>query len=159
MPNKEPVKVEKKIDKKFISQKVKKEALSLTEKNRRKIRLWFLLIYLFLATVLAFSTFIAVYKHQKAMTSLNKANEIMMTNTGIVIDSVNIKSFQEAEYILSEKQKTIEIPDTVRNIFMFDTRTHINSSGVTSVVQEDSAEELMEDDLEALTTSTELKSN
>ena len=119
-------------------EKIKKEALSLTEKDRKKIKLWFFLIYLFLAAILTFSTFIAIYKHQKAMTSLNKANQIMMTNTGIVIDSVNIKSFQEAELILNEKQKTVKYPDRIRNIFLYDTFTNIKNGTADILANEDS---------------------
>lgn len=87
-----------------------------------------LAIYIFLTGALILTTAIAVYKHRRAITALNKANEIMMTNTGIIIDSVNIKSFQEAEYILNEKQKTATRPDQIRNMFLYDQMVSIKKN-------------------------------
>jgi hypothetical protein len=86
-----------------------------------------IIIYSFLLIALASSSFYALYRHNKAMTSLNKANEIMMTNTGIVIDSVDIQSFQQAELILIKKQNNTEKLDKIRNIFLYDKEIQWNN--------------------------------
>lgn len=124
------------------NKKIKKHLKAKPKKDKRpahkKINIYSLIIYLFLITAVVFSTFIAVYKHRKALTALNKANEIMMTNTGIVIDSVNIQSFQEAEFILNEKIKAAELPNTIRDVFLYDRKINVKS---ISEPQEDSIDD------------------
>jgi len=114
---------------KKIKNKLKIKPHKAKKPAKKKINIYYLIIYLFLLAAVVFSTFIAVYKHRKALTALNKANEIMMTNTGIVIDSVNIQSFQEAEFILNEKIKAAELPNKIRDVFLYDRKINVKAIG------------------------------
>lgn len=88
-------------------------------KQRGEFFIWQVLIITTIAATLIGSIVYACNKFNEAGEILNTTSQIMLTETGIVIDNVNIESFQEAEFIINYKQKTKQLPDIVRNIFLF----------------------------------------
>ena len=61
----------------------------------------------------------ALKKFDETSEILNTTSEIMLTKTGIVIDNVDIESFQKAEMIITYKQKAVQLPKPLRNPFLF----------------------------------------
>lgn len=88
-------------------------------KNKGEYFIWEIVVILSLIAMLAGANIYALNKFDEASEVLNTTSEIMLTKTGIVIDSVNIELFQKAELIIAYKQKLLKLPQPLRNIFLF----------------------------------------
>lgn len=88
-------------------------------KRRGEYFIWEVVIVIILVAMLVSANIYALRKFDQASEVLNTTSEIMLTRTGIVIDNVDIESFQRAEMIITYKQKTVLLPKPLRNPFLF----------------------------------------
>lgn len=88
-------------------------------KKRGEYFIWEIVIIVILVSMLIGANIYALKKFDQASEILNTTSEIMLTRTGIVIDNVDIESFQRAELIITYKQKTVQLPKPLRNPFLF----------------------------------------
>lgn len=88
-------------------------------KRRGEYFIWEIVIVVILVAMLTGANIYALKKFDQTSEILNTTSEIMLTRTGIVIDNVDITSFQRAEMIITYKQKTAQLPKPLRNPFLF----------------------------------------
>lgn len=101
------------------SNSVLKTNVSAWMKKRGEYFIWEVVIITVLVAMLIGANIYALKKFDQTSEVLNTTSEIMLTRTGIVIDNVDIESFQRAEAIITYKQKTVQLPKPLRNPFLF----------------------------------------
>lgn len=75
----------------------------------------FALFGVLLASIIGSSYFI----YSKIYQTLNDANSIIILNSGLSINNVNMESYQQALKALKLKEKTSVIPKNIRDIFSY----------------------------------------
>lgn len=96
---------------------------------------WSFLVGFCLGLVTLGASAFAFIKFNEAGKTMNKASEVMLTKTGIFIDSVNVDDFQKAERIISRRQIGLVLPMPMRNAFLYDAALGEEKPAATTTAQ------------------------
>jgi len=81
---------------------------------------WSFLVGFCLGLMTLGASVFAFIKFNEAGKTMDKAGEVMMNKTGIVIDNVDMDAFAKAKKIITRKQLPVVLPARLRNAFLYD---------------------------------------
>ncbi|MBI5729375.1 MAG: hypothetical protein HY983_04030 [Candidatus Magasanikbacteria bacterium] len=84
---------------------------------------WWLASFAFFGILLSSAIASSYFIYLNIFRTLDDAHSIVILNSGLAINSVNMESYQQATRALELKEKTSTIPKNIRDIFSYGPET------------------------------------
>lgn len=93
---------------------------------------WVIITYLVLGLMVGSLLMSGIFVYNYTFRTLEDAHLIVLLNTDMVVNNVNMENYQKAVELVNQKSAPTVIPDKLRNIFIYGAFTTSTTSTVQS---------------------------